>query len=283
MIRPAVSQDVPQLKTLWMEAFEDSPQATDYYFLHRFQPAGMLVEEQAGAIRGMLSMLPMELTLAGRSWPARYLFAIATGKQHRGQGISSRLIEQALVQVRAAGDAAAMLVPAGQDLFRFYGKRGFVSRFFIRLWTVQAQALPPCPTHARVEELTAQDMLRLRDSAFMNHGLFARWGEDALTYIAGSARAFGAVLYRLRAGAGDGYAFGEWHGTTLIVKELAVTGMTPEMALAILHSRTQAARYTVRLLDSENAPGERLPFGMWVPFDDTLPREGPAWLSLAKD
>lgn len=282
MIRPARSQDVPQLKTLWMEAFEDSPQATDYYFEHRFLPQGMLVEEQAGTIRGMLSMLPMELVLAGRSWPARYLFAIATGRAHRGQGISSRLIEQALAQSQAAGDAAAMLVPAGEELFRFYGKRGFTSRFFIRRWTVQAQELPPCPADARLEALTAEDMLRLRDNAFGGHGLFARWGEDALAYIVGAAHAFGGVLFRLRAGAADGYAFGEWDGTTLMVKELAVTGMTPDTALAILHTRAQAARYTVRLKDAGDT-GERLPFGMWVPFDDSLPREGDAWLSLAKD
>ncbi len=283
MIRPALAKDMPQLKALWMEAFGDSQPATDYYFRHRFIPEGMLVLQEDGQVQGMLSMLPITLALGERRSPARYLFAIATDLRFRGQGISTRLIEQALEQVQAAGDAAALLVPAGEDLFRFYGKRGFETRFFIRQRQYLAGDLPPCPSGSQATPLKQEDMLRLRDAAFLNHGLFARWGVDALRYILGSGETFGAVLLRLSAPGGEGYVFAEWQGDTLLVKELAAVGMTEETALSVLHSRVGAARYAVRLKDREGEPGQRLPFGMWVPFDPGLPRQGPGWLGLAKD
>lgn len=283
MIRAARFEDVPLLKALWMEAFQDSPEGTDHYFANRFRPEGMLVLEEGMGIPGMLSMLPIQLVQGEQAFPARYLFAIATAISHRGRGISSRLIEHALKQVKADGDAAAMLVPAGEDLFRFYGKRGFEGRFYVRRRVFEAAELPPCPADARVSDLDADTMLTLRDAAFSGHGLYARWGEDALSYVESAARAFGGVLKRLEAPGLDGYAYGEWEGDALLVKELAVNGTGPERALAVLHSQVRAPRYIVRLRDEPGVPGERQPFGMWVPFDERLPREGSGWLGLAKD
>ncbi len=283
MIRLAAAADVPALKALWMEAFGDTPEGTDHYFTNRFQPDGMLVLEEQDELQGMLSMLPIDLVLGARRRPARYLFAIATAVKHRGKGVSSRLITHALELVRATGDAAAMLVPAGEDLFRFYGKRGFDTRFFVRLQGFTPDELPPSPQGALVSPLSAADMLRLRDAAFGHSGLYARWGQDALDYVKSSADVFCAVLVRLQAPDADGYAYGEWDGGTLVVKELAAIGMSAPQALAVLHRHAQAKHYTVRLQDAADTQGERVPFGMWVPFDDSLPRDGGGWLGLAKD
>ena len=281
-IRLAQAADLKPLKALWMEAFQEDAEATDFYFAHRNRYDNLLIEEDQGQLRGMLSMLPIQLVQAGTALPARYLFAIATGQQHRGQGISTRLMAVAEQRARAEGAAATLLVPATPSLFDFYGKRGYQTAFWYDLVAVDAAALPAPAGDARLYTPSAADMLRLRDQAFRSSRLFVRWDEEALQYVALAAGVYGAALCAFETPLAAGYAYGEWEGDTLIIKDFAIHDIAPLEALALLHGRFQAAHYRLRLQEGL-CPGKRRPYGMIKPLIPLASEGSAAYLGLGKD
>lgn len=281
-IRYARPGDHPQLKALWMAAFLDDPASTDFFFAERHQDQNMLVEAQGDRVRGMLSMLPIELSLAGERHKARYFFGIATEESQRGQGISSALIKEALQIARAEGCVASILVPATLQLFGFYRKRGYEKMFNYIQTEISADALPPPGEAARLYVPTAAEMLRLRDKAFAGSRLYARWGEQALAYVLKAARIYQAALLAFRAGEAEGYLYGEWDGKRLIVKEMALCGIAPREALALLHGQLQAERYVLRLKEGA-IEGQLVPYAMIQAFEPLeAPGEAP-YMGLGKD
>lgn len=285
MIRLSRPEDLPLLKALWMEAFPDSPEATDFYFAKRNRYDNLLLDEQDGHLRGMLSMLPIELVSGGRAYPARYFFAIATDLRFRGQGISTALIREAEEITRRRGEVASLLVPAGEDLFRFYGKRGYETVFSYDLLRLTPDMLPPCPADARLLSVDAAAWTRLRDEAFGQSWLFARWDTEALDYVVQAAAAWEAPMLRFEAPGGEGMAYCEWDGDTLVVKDLALRGLDAHTACAILHRELHAQAYALRLPQGAVPGGATpVPFGMinWLNPFEMQPGSAP-YLSLGKD
>lgn len=284
MIRFAQAADIPQLKALWMEAFHDSQQATDFFFERRLRLDCLLIEAQGDQPRAMLTMLPIALVTGGQALPARYFFAIATFKRFQGQGLSTRLMLEAERISSQRGEYAAVLVPASQSLFQFYGKRGYQTAFGYDLLRLQADQLPPCPPDARLLPLEAADMLRLREQAFAGSRLWLRWDEAALDFVRQAAEQYQAPLLRFATDDGEGYAYCEWDDETLIVKELALVGIVPVIAAAILHRELGAKAYALRLQQG-TAPGAAdLPFGMMKALRPLPEAAGTApYMSFAKD
>ena len=284
MIRQARIEDREQIKALWMQAFEDDEASTDHYFALRHRDQNMLVDMEGGQLRAMLSMLPIDLVMDKRILPARYFFAIATCLSWRGQGISTKLILAAETLSQEHGAAASVLVPAGAGLFNFYGKRGYSTEFYYRAERVTPDELPVCPQEYHLLPVTGDAMYRLRGQAFAGSRLFLRWDIEALDYIIASASAFGAPLLRFKTPTGEGYAYCESDGETMIVKELALAGITMPEAVAILHRQLKAKSYLLRLAGVADGESGLIPFGMIKTFTP-LPsvQGGVPYLSFAKD
>jgi GNAT superfamily N-acetyltransferase len=284
MIRPARIEDREQIKALWMQAFEDDEASTDHYFAHRHRDEYMLTDMEGGRLRAMLSMLPIDLVMGKHILPARYFFAIATDLNWRGQGISTKLILAAETLCQQQGADASVLVPAGAGLFDFYGRRGYRTEFYYRAERVTPDELPVCPQVYHLLPVTKDAMYSLREKAFSGSRLFLRWDTEALDYIIASAAAFGAPLLRFKTAEGEGYAYCEPDGETIIVKELALAGITMPEAVAILHRQLKAKSYLLRLAGVADGESGLIPFGMMKAFTP-LPsvQGGVPYLSFAKD
>lgn len=288
MIRTAQAADLPQIKQLWMQAFHDSEAATDFYFANRAPQSALLdnllIDMEEGRLRGMLSLLPVDLLSGGQVYPARYFFAIATDERFRRQGISTRLIEEAERLTLARGGYASLLVPADQPLFDFYGKRGFETLFYYKPETFEGKDIAACSPETVMLPAQAGDILRLRDAAFSASRLYARWDEEALRFVIKAARAWDAPLLRFQLGGGEGYAYCERDGEDVMVKELALRGISEREAMRVIHRELGARRYHVRL-PGEDAQAAAHPYGMihWLKPAD-LSHEGFApYLGLGKD
>ena len=284
MIRFAKAADHPQLKTLWAEAFSDSPGAIDAYFIHRHADENMLVDERNGSITGMLNMLPLALTTnGGKPFSARYLYAIATRKAFRGQGISTALIACAHEQMKAMEIAASVLVPGDAGLFAFYAKRGYQTAFHLDIVSFDAEALPAFPPEGRHSPCLPGEYTRLRDLAFQSSSLYARWDEHAAAYAVQTFTQPGGVT-ALSWENGSGCAAWETAEDGILVKELALLQGDIDTALAVLHHALQAKHYTVRLAQGMVQSAAHRPFGMihWLVPEPVLSGR-PPYLSLAMD
>ena len=283
MIGHPAAEDLPQLATLWREAFGDTEEETAFYFRHRHRNGNMLVFRAEGQVAGMLTMLPLALLADGKTMKTRYVFAVATKKAFRNHGISTRLLEAANSFASGEGCAATLLVPAGERLFEYYGKRGYQTAFFAGFLLFDRAELTDVTVSGDAVPCGVRAWSRMRDAAFGDSALYARWDEDALKYIKRSVEAGGGGVLRLRGKSGEAAAVCERRGDTLRVSELA-GGMDAREAAALALEAFPAARCELRLRQGEARDARTIPFGMirWLgPPPET--GGGPNYLALAKD
>ena len=284
MIRFATPGDHPRLKILWAEAFGDSREAIDAYFTLRHRDENMLVDAQKDTIAGMLSMLPVTLCESGgRTFAARYIYAVATGAASRRQGVSTALLDAAHLHMQSLGEAAGILVPASPELFSFYQKRGYKTAFSLDVLTLAAGALPPFPPGGRYGNCSAEEYTRIRDQAFQASRLYARWEESAVSYAMQTFAKSGGVS-AISWESGRGCAAWEKTEDGVLVRELALLRGNVYSALSVLHGQLQGKRYTARLAEGTVPGAAPQPFGMihWLAPEPALAGK-PPYLSLAMD
>ena len=283
MIRFATGDDRGKLKRLWGEIFGDSPEMVEAYFARRHRDENMLVEILGDEIAGMLSMLPLRLVSQGKSFPARYIYAVATDTRYRNQGVSTRLLDYAHAFMQGRGEAAAILVPASPSLFDFYGKRGYKTAFSMDTVRMEGTSLPLFPRGGCYMPCTPGEYASLRDKAFSSSRLYACWDENSVAYAIMSFGPEGGVT-RLSSGHGEGCAAWERQEDTVLNRELALINMDVPTALAVLHKSLDAKTYQIRLPENSIPGAATLPFGMirWLIPEPAL-LGCPPYLSLALD
>lgn len=144
---------IQQLSLLWQEAFGDTDAFIDGFFRTGFSPANsrcLWIDDQVAAA----------LYWFDCSWQGKklaYLYAVATRKSHRGQGLCRSLLADTHRHLLKNGYHGAVLVPGSPDLAAMYKKLGYTPFRFADTTTVLADA-PACPT----EEISAEAYRNLR-------------------------------------------------------------------------------------------------------------------------
>lgn len=110
-----------QLRALWKEAFGDTEEYLDLFFGTAFSPSRCRCAVKDGTV--MAALYWLDGTCRGQK--VAYIYAVATGKAFRGQGIASRLLEDTHAHLARLGYSGAVLVPGEEPLFRFYEKLGY--------------------------------------------------------------------------------------------------------------------------------------------------------------
>lgn len=125
---------IPDLLELWTEAFGEEKEEALPFFREIFPLCRAWQAEERGVLCAMAYALPQTVRSGERELPAAYLYAVATKKEYRGQGIASRLLGEMENALRQEGVAGLLLVPANPGLFAFYEKLGLLP-FSHRRWT----------------------------------------------------------------------------------------------------------------------------------------------------
>jgi len=138
---PTAAQ-VPQLRSLWQEAFGDTEE-----FLNIFTAKAMsadrcrciTVDGEVAAALYWFDCLHMGKKIA-------YLYAVATAKKHRGKGLCRDLMENTHRWLQAHGYVGAILVPQSEALVALYEKMGYETCTQIREF-VCGPVLDLCTLH----------------------------------------------------------------------------------------------------------------------------------------
>ena len=127
-------EQIPGLRILWKEAFGDTEQFLESFFSTGFskdrcrcicengQPVTALYWFDCGWGNKRLA----------------YLYAVATAKSHRGQGLCHRIMDDTRALLQLQGYDGLVLVPAEPSLFPFYEKMGYCCFGGIRQWNAAA-------------------------------------------------------------------------------------------------------------------------------------------------
>ena len=144
---PSVTQ-IPQLRKLWKESFEDTEAFLDHFFQVAFSP-----------LRCMCVTVENEIIAAAYWFPCEryaYIYAVATAPQHRGKGICHTLMEKIHQCLAAGGYAGCVLVPGEESLRQFYRTMNYEN--FGGVEEFDAVAGSPIP----LRELSLQEYASLR-------------------------------------------------------------------------------------------------------------------------
>lgn len=143
---------IPVLRALWKQAFGDTDAFLDSFFTLAFSPGRCRCAMAGDAITAALYWF--DCTWEGKR--LAYLYAVATDKEHRGQGLCRRLMNNTHAHLKSLGYHGCILVPGSPGLFGMYEKMGYKTCSYIREFTCAAD------TPVSLRQLTAEEYAVLR-------------------------------------------------------------------------------------------------------------------------
>ena len=129
--------DVRQMKCLWMNVFGYALDDINWFFQKLYRPERSLIAIQGDKVLSMLYSIEYSAWVDGRNYKGAYLYAVATDESFRGCGLSSRLIQAHIEQLKSNGLDFAFLIPETQSLFSFYRRWGFQDALKRRLYRIE--------------------------------------------------------------------------------------------------------------------------------------------------
>lgn len=186
-----VEAQIPELRRLWREAFGDDDSFLDLFFGAVFSSDRcrcVTVEDRVAA-----ALYWLDCRCNDR--PIAYLYAVATGKKHRGQGLCRALVADTHRLLSELGYAGVVLVPGELPLFEMYGSMGYGPCSTVREFTCGAGS-----ERAALRELTAEEFAALRRQ-YLPAGAVIQEGEN-LTLLSGLAKFYSGEDFLLCAADG---------------------------------------------------------------------------------
>ena len=132
------SRDIPALRQLWQEAFQDEDAFLDKFFSTGYHPNRCLVMMKDGLAAAALYWFNCQ-------WEDKklaYLYAVATAKAFQGQGLCRSLMAATHQLLRELGYVGTILVPGNESLRMMYEKMGYRTATTIREISGTAGQIP---------------------------------------------------------------------------------------------------------------------------------------------
>ena len=116
----STAEEQERTKPLYREVFpEDTEAFVDFYYRER--PKRILAMEEDGEIIAMLHLNPFLLSFFGKEIKASYIYAVATKKEKRRQGIMGELLRYSFTLLEEEGEAFCFLIPVAESIYSPYG------------------------------------------------------------------------------------------------------------------------------------------------------------------
>ena len=147
------SSQIPSLRSLWKEAFGDSDTFLDIFFKTAFLPERCRCILDGDTV--VATLYWFDCTYEEKK--IAYIYAVATAKSHRGQGLCQKLMQDTHSHLSSLGYEGSLLVPGNAKLFEMYEKMGYKTSSNIREFQCKAslEELLLCP-------ISASEYARLR-------------------------------------------------------------------------------------------------------------------------
>lgn len=248
--RPTPEQ-VPLLRDLWKEAFGDTDAFLDLFFGTAYGADHCRCIVSQGRVTAALYWL--DFHLEDRKYA--YIYAVATAKDCRGQGLCARLMADTAARLRQEGYHCAVLVPQDAGLRTMYGKMGYLDTGRIDVFFCAAGDIP-----VPIRKISAAEYADARRNAT----------PEGSPQPDAKAVAFLETLADLYAGDGFQAAVSNETKHLRILEYLGDRKDLPGLIAAL-----GATEATVR------APGGDTPFAMFLPLEGT--QDAAKYFALAFD
>ena len=180
IIKSPEKEDIPQLRQLWKQAFEDTDAFLDIFFSTAFASERCLCVMEKGQVAAALYWFSCQ---AGGQAIA-YIYAVATAKQFRGQGLCRKLMTHTHSHLKDLGYAGALLVPGDAGLRKMYQAMGYEDMTAIERFSCRAGA-PISMETIGAQQYAALRRERLPQNAVLQEGENLRFLERMAHFYKG--------------------------------------------------------------------------------------------------
>lgn len=162
MLIKADEKHIPSLIKLWKEVFGDDEEYIRLFFKKAYFSGECFAFTENEEVVSAFYLLKCSIKYGGKIYKGRYLYAAATLPSFRGKGLMSALIDEGIEYARKENLDFIALVPAGDSLYDYYGRFGFVESMYKYKYTTNRS----CITLRAYHEIDkADDFCIIRNSA----------------------------------------------------------------------------------------------------------------------
>lgn len=270
MMRLAKIEDEAELREIWKLAFGDEDSFIELHFKNTDWVGRTAVLLEDGRNVSMLTMIPVELIEKdGTKSKASMIYAVATHPDFQKRGYAEKLLEFSNRYLMSVQTEITLLVPAREELFRFYEKRGYLPGFPVReavLGIGEIEKLAgPDPYHFSFTPVLSDGYNRIRKCLLRGRS-YVDYRDAEIDFQKKLALIADAGIFGINGGSkGEGCAYYERISQKeVLIKELLVTDGYEAAALKQFAELVPAEKYIVRTPAYAGAVlgGSIRPFGM---------------------
>ncbi|ABO50742.1 hypothetical protein Dred_2229 [Desulforamulus reducens MI-1] len=198
-VRLAQKGEIVYQKEIWKLCFGDQDSYIDFYYANRYKEHETLLLLYNGDISAMLTMIPVKLvTPDNQIFHAAMLYAIATHPQKQNRGFATHLMNYSDEYLKANNKNLSVLVPAEEQLFSYYYKRGYEKGFYIRETSLnrhKIDTLPISQTHKGTISPIVAEEYNLRRNKQLSDRFYIAYEDEDINYQKKLSRQSGADIY----------------------------------------------------------------------------------------
>lgn len=195
------------LRILWEEAFEDTPENIDNFLDANLSDDNCIIETVNGTVVSAFYLLPAKISVNGTLQNAQYLYAAATKRESRGKGYMAELLSFLPEIEKKRNVCGTFLMPSEPSLYEFYKRFNFIEFFYRREISVDRLQLQTFTESAREYRCADFPMLAdiLASNMIKNNGNIV-WNADSMTFASRFMATYGYSMLTTDVGSG-GYMF----------------------------------------------------------------------------
>ena len=236
-MRYSAEDDVNSLKELYLESFDEKPEAVELYFNKIFKPENCYTAFDGGELIAMVHMLPTMIN--GRQ--ARYLYAAATKREFRGLGIMDGLIKAAL---SVYSPEVCVTLPASKSLYDYY-KRFDFKPLEVNIAEFSRQELEAMAESFEEQELAVENYCGIRSRVLKDNFLF--WNNNHINFAFDYNALYGAEIIK----SNFGYAVAYEENGVCEVSEFICADENSPFLISLILSKFNSEKFRIRLSENQ--------------------------------
>ncbi len=204
-----------EITKLWKAVFGDSEEYINTFLNNYFKAEYCYAAVEDDIAVSMLMALPAVLHTHEKELVGKYIYAVCTHQNYRGQGISRKLTLFAEDDIKNNGGEFTCLVPAEKSLFDFYMGTGYKTYFYTAYKEYYLKDIFNTEK-LQIKKVKFSELYNLRNKYFSKSSAYIKWDREFLNYLQLEAEFLKGGLISFD----EGYAVCYIGDDTLLIKEI---------------------------------------------------------------
>lgn len=242
MIRLTEAKDIPNIKKLWQEVFDEDSKICELFFNSVFPFCrGVVCDGDNGDIYSSLFLIPCRLG----EFHGLCVYCAMTAESHRGKGIMQSLLNFSDEYRKGADLDFLFLVPAEKSLFNYYKSCGYTPCGVKQTAVIRSNE----PLSSFTADITPEEYISRREKAVFSISHIS-FDDRTVKYWANACRHYGGRIIAC----GDASALMFADGDSVILRDVTGSDECIKALISSLDGQITIEGYSLPLENVEAIP-----------------------------